>query len=76
MSDIKYITPEDLIVIVDIIQNFEYVHDEEVPRYDEEEGGIDDYLTLIERIKDDSFYPDICKSYSPLPICEQRTLFF
>jgi death-on-curing family protein len=57
-QNIKYITPEDLVQIVDAIQSFEYVSKEEVPDYDLEQFGIDEYFSLIDRLKNDTFYPD------------------
>ncbi len=59
MSDIKYIIPEDLIEIIDLIKGLDYEHQEEVPNYDEEQGGIDKYFSLIERSRSNQYYPDI-----------------
>jgi prophage maintenance system killer protein len=59
MDDIRYISPEDLIEIIDIIQSFDYVSDEEVPVYDAQPDKIDDFFALIDRLKSDVYYPDI-----------------
>ena len=59
MDKILYITPEDLVEIIDIIQSFDYISDEEIPRYDDQPEKIDDYFSLIDRIKNDTYYPDI-----------------
>ncbi len=58
MKDIKYITPEDLIEIIDTINSFDYEYQEEVPNYDQEREGIDKYFSLIDRSKTD-YYPSI-----------------
>lgn len=44
LNEIKYITPENLAEIIDIIQNFDYSNEEEIPYYDKEPEKIDDYL--------------------------------
>ena len=59
MDEIAYITPENLIEIIDAIQSFDYVSDEEIPRYDEQADKVDDYFALIDRLKNDTYYPDI-----------------
>lgn len=59
MDEIRYITPEDLVDIIDVIQSFDYISDEEIPRYDEQPDKIDDYFSLIDRLKNDTYYPDI-----------------
>ncbi len=56
--EIEYITPEDLIEIVDVIRSIEYVNKEEVPDYDAESDSVDAYFALIDRMKSD-LYPDI-----------------
>jgi prophage maintenance system killer protein len=58
-GSVKYITPEDLVQIVDAIQSFEYVNKEEVPDYDAEQFGIDEYFSLIDRLTNDTFYPTV-----------------
>lgn len=57
-SKIKYITPEDLLQIVNIIQSIDYLHQEEIPNYDAETESIDKYFALIERSGTD-YYPDV-----------------
>ena len=59
MDEIRYITPEDLVEIIDVIQSFDYISDEEIPRYDDQPEKIDDYFSLIDRLKNDTYYPDI-----------------
>lgn len=59
MDEIRYITPEDLVDIIDVIQSFDYISDEEIPKYDEQPDKIDDYFSLIDRLKNDTYYPDI-----------------
>ncbi len=59
MAEIRYITPEDLVEIVDVIQSFDYINDEEIPRYDDQPEKIDDYFSLIDRLKNDTYYPNI-----------------
>ncbi len=59
MDKIRYITPEDLVEIIDVIQSFDYISDEEIPRYDDQPEKIDDYFSLIDRLKNDTYYPDI-----------------
>lgn len=59
MDEIRYITPEDLVEIIDIIQSFDYISDEEIPKYDDEPDKIDDYFSLIDRLKNDTYYPNI-----------------
>jgi prophage maintenance system killer protein len=59
MDEIRYITPEDLVEIIDIIQSFDYISDEEIPRYDDQPEKIDNYFSLIDRLKNDTYYPDI-----------------
>jgi len=59
MDEIRYITPEDLVEIIDVIQGFDYINDEEIPKYDDQPEKIDDYFALIDRIKNDTYYPDI-----------------
>jgi len=59
MDEICYITPEDLVEIIDIIQSFDYINDDEIPRYDDQPDKIDDYFALIDRLKNDTYYPDI-----------------
>ena len=59
MDKIKYITPEDLIEIIDIIQGFDYINDEEIPKYDDQPNKVDDYFALVDRLKNDAYYPDI-----------------
>lgn len=51
MDQIRYITPEDLVAIIDVIQSFDYISDEEIPRYDDQPEKIDDYFSLIDRLK-------------------------
>jgi prophage maintenance system killer protein len=58
-KDLTYITPEGLVQIVDAIQSFDYVNSEELPHYDEEQAGIDEFFSLIDRIKNDTYYPDV-----------------
>ena len=57
-SKIKYITPEDLLQIVNIIQSIDYLHQEEIPNYDAENESIDKYFALIERSRT-HYYPDV-----------------
>jgi len=64
-SNFVYIEPEDLIDIIDIIQEFEYDYKEEVPNYDQEIDGIDNYFALIDRSKQ-IYYPDIFSKASYL----------
>jgi prophage maintenance system killer protein len=59
MDKIHYITPENLIEIVDIIQSFDYIDNDEIPKYDDQPDKIDDYFALIDRLKNDIYYPDI-----------------
>lgn len=59
MDQIRYITAEDLVAIIDVIQSFDYISDEEIPRYDDQPEKIDDYFSLIDRLKNDTYYPDI-----------------
>ena len=59
MGEIRYITPEDLVEIIDVIQSFDYISDEEIPRYDDQPEKIDDYFSLIDRLRNDTYYPDI-----------------
>lgn len=59
MDEIRYITPENLIEFIDVIQSFDYISDEEIPRYDDQPEKIDDYFSLIDRLKNDTYYPDI-----------------
>lgn len=59
MDEIRYITPEDLVEIIDIIQGFDYINDEEIPKYDDQPDKIDDYFSLIDRLKNDTYYPNI-----------------
>lgn len=59
MDEIHYITPEDLIDIIDAIQSFDYVSADEIPKYDDQPDKIDDYFALIDRLKNDTYYPDI-----------------
>lgn len=66
LNEIKYIIPEDLVKIIDIIQNFDYPHEEEIPYYDKEPEKIDDYFSLIDRLKNDTYYPDIHSKASNL----------
>jgi len=63
MREIKYITAEDLIKIVDIINNLEYENKEEVPSYDTEMDAIDNYFSLIDRSKL-NYYPDVLSKAS------------
>lgn len=58
VEHIKYITPEDLINIIDIIRSLDYEYAEEVPNYDSEREGIDKYFSLIDRMRQE-YYPDI-----------------
>lgn len=66
MSEIQYISPENLIEIIDAIQSFDYVSAEEVPEYDAQPDKIDDYFALVDRIKNDTYYPDIFSKASTL----------
>lgn len=59
MDSVRYITPENLAEIVDIIQSFDYLRDEEIPKYDDQPDKIDDYFALIDRLKNDTYYPNI-----------------
>jgi prophage maintenance system killer protein len=59
MDEIRYITPEDLIEIIDVIQGFDYISDDEIPKYDEQPEKIDDYFALVDRLKNDTYYPNI-----------------
>jgi len=59
MDEIRYITPEDLVEIIDVIQGFDYINEEEIPKYDDQPEKIDDYFSLIDRLKNDTYYPDI-----------------
>lgn len=59
MGSIRYIAPEDLIEIIDIIRSLDYSNSEEIPRYDEQPDKIDDYFSLIDRLQNDTYYPDV-----------------
>lgn len=59
MYEVQYITPEDLVKIIDIIKSFDYAISDEEPSYDEEPEKIDDYFSLIDRLKNDVYYPNI-----------------
>jgi prophage maintenance system killer protein len=59
MDEIHYITPEDLIQIIDVIQGFDYVSDEEIPKYDDQPDKIDDYFALVDRLQNDTYYPNV-----------------
>lgn len=58
-KSVKYISPEDLVQIVDVIQNLDYPHQEEVPKYDDQPEQIDEYFSLVDRARNDSYYPDL-----------------
>ncbi len=58
-KEITYIGPDDLVEIVDTIRSFDYENYEEIPHYDDDRHGIDEYFALIERLKSDTFYPDV-----------------
>ena len=76
MSSIEYIEPEDLVEIIDVIRGFDYVHHEEVPHYDDEQGGIDDYFSLVDRIKNDTYYPTLLSKATALFLQLNTTHFF
>ena len=59
MDEIHYITPEDLTQIIDVIQGFDYVSDEEIPKYDDQPDKIDDYFALVDRLQNDTYYPNV-----------------
>lgn len=59
MDEIRYITPEDLVEIIDVIQGFDYISDDEIPKYDDQPDKIDDYFALVDRLKNDTYYSDI-----------------
>ncbi len=64
-SYIKYIEPEDLNNIVNIIRSFNYENEKEIPDYDKETDAIDKYFALIDRSKTE-YYPDIFDKASHL----------
>ncbi|HCC05294.1 TPA: hypothetical protein DEP58_03240 [Patescibacteria group bacterium] len=76
MAKLKYISAENLAEIVEIIQSFNYISKEEVPQYDDEPDRIDDYFELIERLKNDTYYPDIYSKASALFLNINAHLFF
>jgi len=59
MGEVRYIKEDDLVKIIDIIKDFDYVNEEEIPEYDNQPDKIDDYFALIDRLKNDTYYPDI-----------------
>ena len=59
MDEIQYIIPENLIKIIDVIRGLDYVSDEEIPQYDDQPDKIDHYFSLVDRLKNDTYYPNI-----------------
>lgn len=56
---VKYIESKDLVDIVDLITQFDYKNKEKAPNYDREKDGIDNYFSLMDRAKEDVYYPEV-----------------